>query len=346
MLTPVAVFDPIEIDGSTVERASLHNVSVMRQTLGECAYVGEPLEVYKANMIIPQIINAEPKYNYGEVIAAGGVSANDVPEVCPICGGSVSYRDNDGVITLVCDNPYCEGKLINRLDHFFGKKGLDIKGISKATFEKLIDWGWVTSIEDVFYLSINKNEWIKKDGFGVASVTKILQSIENGKNVTLESFLSAIGIPLIGKTYAKELVKHFKSYSDFRDAVMDDTYHFFTLNNFGEEMDFNLKNFNYEEFDRISKLLTFKETIVNNSEQKLNNMTFCITGKLKVYKNRTELSDKIKSLGGKVVDKVTSKTVALINNDVNSNSSKNKTAKDLNIPIVSEEDFIRQYIEK
>ena len=134
VLTPVAIFDPVEIDGSIVEKASLHNVSVMRQILGDCAYVGEWLEVYKANMIIPQIADAGPKHNYGEVIAAGGVSANDNPEFCPICGQPVDYMDNDGVITLVCNNPNCEGKLVNRIDHFAGKKGLDIKGLSLSTF--------------------------------------------------------------------------------------------------------------------------------------------------------------------------------------------------------------------
>ena len=158
VLTPVAVFDSIDIDGTEVSKASLHNVSIMREVLGNCAYVGEPLQVYKANQIIPQIAEAGPKYDYGYVIANGGVSANDVIEKCPICGGEVVYiTSNDGVTNAYCDNPSCEGKLINKLEHFCGKKGLDIKGLSKMTLEKLINWGWIENIQDIFTLKNYRN---------------------------------------------------------------------------------------------------------------------------------------------------------------------------------------------
>lgn len=348
VLTPVAVFDPIDIDGSTVERASLHNVSVMREILGDCAYVGEPLQVYKANQIIPQIAEAGPKYNYGYVIAYGGVSANDVIERCPICGGDVAYiTSDDGVINAYCDNPLCEGKLINRLEHFCGKKGLDIKGLSKATFQKLIDWEWLENLEGVFNLNQYRNEWIKKPGFGIASVDKILKSIEEHRHTTLDAFISAIGIPLIGRTAAKDLTNYFETYEDFRDAVMDDTYNFFILDNFGEEMNNSIKNFNYTEADRISKLLIFEAPVVNNIQinNSLTGKTIVITGKLTTFKNRAELKAVIESHGGKVLDSISGKTDLLINNDVNSTSSKNKAAKARNIPIVSELDFMKQYIE-
>ena len=348
VLTPVAVFDPIDIDGSTVERASLHNVSVMREILGDCAYVGEHLQVYKANQIIPQIAEAEPKYDYGYVIAHGGISANDTIERCPICGGDVEYiTSDDGVINAYCNNPLCEGKLINRLEHFCGKKGLDIKGLSKATFQKLIDWEWIKNIEDIFYLSNYRNEWIKKSGFGIASVDKILKSIEEHKHTTLDAFISAIGIPLIGRAVAKDLINYFETYEDFRNAVNDKDYHFYNLNNFGEEMDNSIKNFDYTEADKIFKLLIFESPIVNNNKinDNLAGKTIVITGKLTNFKNRAELKSVIEAHGGKVVDSISAKTDILINNDVNSTSSKNKAAQARNIPIISELDFIQQYIE-
>ena len=219
VLTPVAVFDPIEIDGTEVMRASLHNVSIMKEILGDCAYVGEPLKIYKANQIIPQIYSAGPKYNYGEVIAAGGVSANDVIEYCPICGHEVSYKEDNGIERVYCDNPACEGKLINQLDHFCGKKGLDIKGLSKKTLEKLIDWGWIKTLDDIFRLDEHRNEWIKKPGFGAASVDKILNAIKEGRKCTTSKFIAALGIPFIGKVAADTLQNKFGNYKNFKAAI-------------------------------------------------------------------------------------------------------------------------------
>ena len=339
VLTPVAVFDPIDMDGSIVERASLHNVSVMREILGDCAYVGEHLQVYKANMIIPQIASAGPHYDYGYVVSHGGVSANDSPEYCPICCGVVSYKDNNGVVTLECDNPYCEGKILNRLEHFASKKGLDIKGLSLATFEKLLDWKWIESLIDIFKLKEHREEWISKPGFGVASVDKILNSIEESKNTTLDAFIASLGIPLIGNTVSKELIKYFKTYDEFRDAVNDDTYHFSTIDGFGPEMDNELKYFDYSEADEIYHLLNIKIPEEKEENLKLKDLTFVITGKLKKYKNRAELVDVISKAGGKVASSVSGKTNYLINNDITSNSSKNLTAKKLGIKIITEEDF-------
>lgn len=339
VLTPVAVFDPIDMDGSIVERASLHNVSVMREILGDCAYVGEHLQVYKANMIIPQIASAGPHYDYGYVVSHGGVSANDSPEYCPICCGIVSYKDNNGVVTLECDNPYCEGKILNRLEHFASKKGLDIKGLSLATFEKLLDWKWIESLIDIFKLKEHREEWISKPGFGVASVDKILNSIEESKNTTLDAFIASLGIPLIGNTVSKELIKYFKTYDEFRNAVNDDTYHFSTIDGFGPEMDNELKYFDYSEADEIYHLLNIKIPEEKEENLKLKDLTFVITGKLKKYKNRAELVDVISQAGGKVASSVSGKTNYLINNDITSNSSKNLTAKKLGVKIITEEDF-------
>lgn len=351
VLTPVAVFEPIDIDGSIVERASLHNVSVMRDILGDCSYVGEPLKVAKMNMIIPQVLEAGPKMTYEEILKHGRIKALNEISICPICGGEVSIIPSDnGILNAICQNPSCEGKLINRLDHFCGKKGLDIKGISKATLSKLIDWGWINHIKDIYTLYTHKDEWIKKSGFGLASVNKILKAIEDNKTITLDAYISAFGIPLIGRTAAKELTQYFETYKDFRAAVNDKKYSFATLPHFGPEMNFALKSFDYTEADCIAPLFFIESTKNTNEEKivndKLKDKIIVITGKLTTFKNRNELKDLIIKNGGKVSDSITSKTSLLINNDINSNSSKNKTAKSKGIPIISEADFIQSYIEK
>ena len=345
VLTPVAVFDPIEIDGSVVERASLHNVSVMRETLGSCAYVGEPLEIYKANMIIPQVAKAGPKYDYGYVISHGGVSANDCPERCPVCGsGDISIHDNDGVKVLMCDNPSCEGKLINKIDHYCSKKGLDIKGLSDTTIEKLMNYGWIDKISDIYKLKNHRIEWILKPGFGEKSVDNILTSIENSRKVALDSFISSLGIPLIGENVAKELVKYVDSYDDFREKVKNH-YNFSKLDTFGESKTESLWNFDYEDADYIvSNFITFLEKPKVEQNDSLKNITIVITGKLKKYKNRAALEDAIRAAGGKISGSVSKNTNYLINNDTTSTSSKNLTAQKLGVEIISEEDFINKFL--
>lgn len=341
-LTPVAVFDPVELDGTIVERASLHNYSIMRKILGSCAYVGEPLKIFKANMIIPQILEAGPHYNYGYVIAHGGVSAHDVIETCPICGGEVwLVESDDGVENYVCQNPNCEGKLINRLDHFCGKKGLDIKGLSKATLEKLIAWEWVSCFADIYELSQYKIIWMDTPGFGDRSVKAILTAIENSKTQTLESFISAIGIPLIGRSMAKEICKHVSTYEEFRKLV-NEKFNFSQWNSFGPEKCASILNYDYTDADKVVQYLTFSSPEETTND--LNGLTIVITGSLKEYKNRNLLKNEIEKRGGKVAGSVSSNTSYLINNDINSKSSKNDMAKKLNIPIISEKDFIEKFL--
>lgn len=347
VLTPVAVFDPIEIDGAEVSRASLHNVSVMRETLGDCAYVGEPLEVFKSNMIIPQIYSAGPKYNYGEVISKGGVSANDAPEFCPICHGEIVFREENGVERAYCENPICSGKLINRLDHFCGKKGLDIKGLSKKTLEKLIDWGWINSLEDIFKLQEHRNEWIEKEGFGIASVDKILSAIDSSSCCTASKFIAAIGIPQIGKVASEDLIKVYHTYNGFRHAVdfPDEDDRLYNIKGIGEVMIKTLTTFDYTEADNIFdnhiiEIISSVPEENKDEDKKLKDKIFVITGKTIEFKNRNELKDFIESNGGKVTGSVSKKTNYLVNNDVNSTSSKNKTAKELNIPIITEKQLI------
>lgn len=330
VLTPVALLEPINIDGSEVSRASLHNISIMDE-LG-IKYQDTKVMVYKANMIIPQISKALP-YE-GEI-----ASLINIPAVCPICGEPTIIKGENGVRVLYCSNPNCEGKLINRLDHFFGKKGLDAKGLSKATFEKLIDWGWIENIKDVFKLKEHKKEWEKMQGFGEKSVEKILQAIEDCKSCSLDAIISAAGIPLIGKTVGKDLSKRFGSYSEFREAV-ESGFDFTSFGGYGWEMHKAISDFDYSELDYIvDNYLQIKENNKEDNELKLKDLTFCVTGKVHIWKNRDSLSTFIESLGGKVTGSVSKNTNYLINNDINSTSAKNKKAQELDIPILSEEDF-------
>lgn len=346
VLTPVAVFEPVEIDGTTVERASLHNYSVMKDVMGDCAYVGQRIEVYKANQIIPQIASAI-KMSYGEVLCKGGVSANDNPEFCPICQGATAIiASADGIKNMVCDNPNCSGKIINQLDHYCSKKGLDIKGLSKATLEKLIDWGWVNRITDLYILDRYKDEWIKQEGFGEKSVTKILSAIEASKKCKLENFISALGIPLIGRTVSKELVKYIKDYNDFRQKVKSN-YDFSNIDGFGAAINNSLLSFDYTYADFIyHTFLTIEEAQnedVQSGGSSLEGMTFVITGKLKTFKNRDELKAVIESKGGKVAGSVSKNTDYLINNDNLSTTAKNKKAQELGVPIITEETFLKNF---
>lgn len=339
VLTPVAIFEPIDVDGSTVERASLHNCSIMSELFGPLGpHKYQEVEVFKANMIIPQIKSVKQTGLYEE-------NAIHDPTICPVCGGEIIYKSVVDSVSLACTNPTCPGKLINRLDHFCGKKGLDMKGISKATLEKLIDWGWVNDFTDIFELSIHRSEWVQKPGFGAKSVEKVLNAINTGANCELHQFIAALGIPLIGSTASKELAKHFETWEKFVEAA-EGGFAFYTLPNFGGEMHNSLVSFNYAE----AKLLADHYIHFNLPEvapvpvgESLAGKTFVITGKLTHFKNRDEIKARIEALGGKVTGSVSKNTNFLINNDVNSTSSKNMTAKSLGIPILSESDFIQTF---
>lgn len=329
VLTPVAIFEPVEIDGTEVSRASLHNVSVMMETLGQ-AYRGQLIKVFKANMIIPQVSWGEQKL----------LTISDFRcESCPICGGHTELKNNDGVVTLHCTNLQCEGKLINRLDHFCGKKGLDIKGLSKATLEKLINWGWISSFIDIYKLETYSNEWKNKPGFGEKSVERILNAIEDSRHPSLDAVIAAAGIPLIGRTVAKDLAKRIATYEDFR-YMIEEGFDFTQYDGFGEMMSAALLDFNYKEIDDVvDYAFTIQKEEPIETENSLEGLTFCITGKVHTVKNRDELKTIIENNGGKVVSSMSSKVNYLINNDITSTSSKNKTAKDLGIPIITEEDL-------
>ena len=269
-----------------------------------------------------------------------------LPTACPCCGYPTVIQGD----FLYCSNPACAGKLINRLDHFCGKKGLDIKGLSKATFEKLLDWGWITCLSDIFELKNHKNEWINKSGFGEKSVDNILNAIEVSKNTTDDKFIAAIGIPLIGTTIAKELCKKEVGYFHIREDIAG-KYDFTKWDGIGWEISQSLLNFNFEEADYIWNNY-LKDTISNplwedpskSQILPLNGLNIVITGNLSIYKNRAALQADIEKYGGKVIGTVSKNTSYLINNDVNSTSSKNVTAKKLNIPIITEQDFIKKFL--
>ena len=337
ILTPVAVFEPVEIDGCEVSRASMHNVSILGEILG-LPYVGQKIEVYKANQIIPQIKSAEKSDVLGDKYLFA-------PKQCPICGGETLLEVSSVSDTrnLVCQNPLCEGKLINKLDHFCSKKGLDIKGLSKATLEKLIEWEWIKNYEDIFNLKTHQKEWINKTGFGEKSVFNILEAIEESKQCGLDKFIAALGIPLIGTRAAKDLQGHFHTWTNFINSVTT-KFKFYELPNFGIEMHNSLINFDYTEAINLAEnYIEVIEEVFKPVETKLQDKSIVITGKLNHYKNRDEIKSVIEALGGKVVGSISGKTDYLINNDTESTSSKNLAAKKLNIPIVSEEQFIEMF---
>ena len=329
-LTPVAVFEPVDILGSECERASLHNLSIMEQIFGTlCPDKGTPIKVFKADLIIPQVKTAEK---------SGDGLPIPILENCPICGEKLIIKQDNDSKVLFCPNEQCEGKFLNIVDHYAGKSGLDIKGLSKATLTKLMSWGWLNSLTDLYKLNTHKQEWYTKSGFGIKSVDNILSAIEASKKTTLNKFIAALGIPLVGSKVAKDLASHFGTWDKFMKAV-DSKYEFYQLPNFGIEMHKAILNYNYAEARSIvAEYLEF-ETVQAETADKLSGLTFVITGKVYKVKNRDELKAIIENNGGKVTGSVSKNTNYLINNDVNSTSAKNVAATRLGIPILTEEEF-------
>lgn len=341
ILTPVAVFKPIEISGSVVERASLHNLSIMRELLGKYPEKKQKIWVIKANEIIPQVVKAEYQNNqpHDHILDNGFIS------LCPKCGEPTKVEISEsGVETLHCTNENCSCRIVNILDHYCGRSGMDIKGMSKATLEKVLDWGWVNSIKDIYTLSEHRQEWIRKPGFGPASVDKILDAIEQSKECGLDKFLVALGIPLVGTRAAKELNKVFKNWTEFFNSL-NQNFKYYTLPNFGIEIHKSITNFNYEEANHIAENYLIFNVEEESEAKSLEGLTFVITGSLNLFRNRSELQAIIESMGGKVSGSVSRNTNYLINNDVESSSSKNLTAKRLGIPILSEEIFKKNFLE-
>ena len=335
ILTPVAIYDDVDTDDSIINRASLHNLNIMNQLLGK-PYKGQKIWVCKQNEIIPQVVRSE------RLDAA--LTYIDIPAKCPVCGSNTYVKDD----FLYCSNPNCDGKFINQLVHFCGKKGLDIKGLSEATLQKLVDWGWINNYQELFSLSNFRDEWIKKPGFGQKSVDKLLSTIEEVRYCELWQFISALSIPLIGSTYAKEIAKKCKDWFSFREYI-EKNYNFTDWDRFGYEMNDSLHRFNYSQADDLAyKILDIHNSLWVDPQatmptikfSEVNGKIFVITGATRQFQNRDEVKAIIEARGGKVTASVSKNTDYLINNDINSTSNKNIKAKQLGIPIITEEQLI------
>ena len=339
VLTPVAIFEPVDTGDSVIERASLHNLSVMRDVLGRYPEYQQKIYVAKMNMITPHITRVEYKNNsFHDHILTNGFCT-----YCPCCGEPTEIVQSDnGIYNIVCGNPSCEGKLENRIDHYLGKNGLNVKGISKMTIRKLLEWSWINELRDIYKLNEHKAEWESKPGFGAASVGKILAAIDaEGRHTKLESYISAIGIPLVGKAVAKEICKYYSTWKEFRDAVGGD---WTVFEGFGPNMSASINNFNYKEFDEIAQWITFSDLNSQNNNSigvAIKDKKFCVTGKLTHFKNRDELQADIESFGGKLVSSVSSVTDYLITNTPNSGTGKNTTAQALGVKIITENEYMQ-----
>lgn len=343
ILTPVAIFDTVDIEGSEVSRASLHNISVMSEILGR-SWKGQRIGVYKANMIIPAVRWAEQfdASKFNDLIL--DVSYNNIPIKCPICGQPTKIvKENDSEV-LCCTNETCKGRLLGKLSHAASKNALNIDGLSESTIEKFINLGWLNSIQDIYYLVTHENEMKALEGFGDKSVEKLLSSIEKSRNTSLERFIYSLSIPLVGKS-ASKLVAEAADYDLGKFMNIMTIYgakYFGSIQGIGDVLISSMDNYFEKQCDKIwqlSKEFVFETKGNYKTNDLLNGKTFVITGSLNHYSNRNELKEVIESNGGKVSGSISSKTSYLINNDIDSTSSKNKKAKSLGIPIINEEDF-------
>lgn len=330
-LTPVALFNDVFLDGTTVNRASLHNVTILKELqLG----IGDEVTVYKSNEIIPQLRDNLTRSN-----------TITIPSTCPICGSPTKIKKENNSEILTCTNPNCKGKLLGKLCHAVSKKALNIDSLSEATLQKFIDRGWLQCVEDIYHLPLYKDKISRMEGFGAKSTKKLMENIEKSKDITLDKFISSLSIPLIGTTASKDIAK-FCDYDieKFKLIMGKSPYKFTKIEGFGDKMAHSLFDWwsdNVKEFLELERHFRFKKIENNINVDKLKGQNFVITGKLHHFANRDALKEKIESLGGKVVGSISSNTSFLINNDVNSTSSKNTKAKKLNIPIISEDDFIK-----
>lgn len=328
LINPIAVFEPVELEGTTVSRASLHNISIMENLeLG----IGDNIQVYKANMIIPQV---------ADNLTRSGVT--DIPEICPVCGGKTQIKEENEVKVLICTNEDCLAKKIKLFTHFVSRDAMNIDGLSEATIEKLIAKGLVCELADLFHVDKFREEITQMEGFGEKSFLNLVESIEHARTTIPAKFIYSLGIPNIGLSTAKLICKEFKNdISVILDAGVEDLTGIDGVGGVIAEayVTFFSKESNRKAALDVLKEITF-EPMEETAPQLLDGKTFVITGSLVKYENRNALKDEIERLGGKVSGSVSSKTNFLINNDNQSNSSKNKKARELNIPVITEEEFL------
>lgn len=335
LINPVAIFEPVELEGTTVQRASLHNVSILQELeLG----IGDEITVYKANMIIPQIAE--------NITRSGAVSP---PERCPRCGGQTEVVTREDVKVLMCTNPGCPAKQIKALEHFASRQAMNIEGLSEATLRKMADQGWLETFADLYRLKEHAAEIQQMEGFGEKSCENLLASIEKSRKAQLSSLLSGLGIPGIGGAGARLLSRHF--HGDL-NAIMQATEEKLSqIDGIGPVLAEEIRRFfrQPQNQDMIMDLMQFVQIEPERESaqvQQLEGVTFVITGSLKHFANRDELKKVLEERGAKVAGSVSSKTSYLINNDTESTSSKNKKARELGIPILNEEALLALLEEK
>ncbi len=329
LINPVAVFEPVELEGSRVSRASVHNISIMEEMkLG----VGDRIKVYKANMIIPQI---------SENLTRSGVK--DIPKYCPACGGKTRIKNENGVKTLYCENKNCSAKHIKLYTLFVSRNGMNIDGLSEETLEKFIDAGYIKEFADIFKLDRYKEEIINTPGFGQKSYENLMNSIHQSRKPVLHALLYSLGIPNIGEANAKLICRYFDYDLDkIRHASVEELTR---IDNVGEIMaekfvEYFRKEENISRLDHLLKEITITKPEASQTLQSMAGLTFVITGNVFQFPNRNAVKEYIEARGGKVTGSVTSKTNYLINNDAASSSTKNKKAKELEIPIITEQQFL------
>ncbi|EGC74731.1 hypothetical protein HMPREF0490_01611 [Lachnospiraceae bacterium 6_1_37FAA] len=330
LINPVAIFDPVELEGTTVSRASVHNLSIMEELeLG----IGDTIQVYKANMIIPQI---------AENLTRSGMAP--VPECCPACGGETEIRQVSDTKTLYCTNPDCGAKHIKAFSLFVSRDAMNIDGLSEATLEKFITRGFIRHFSDIFHLERYGEEIRSMEGFGEKSYKNLQDSIEKARTTTLPKLIYGLGIANIGLSNAKMICRAFDY--DVEKMLQADVEALNEIQGVGDVIarafvDYFAVEDHREEFFRLLEEVKIPEEETTQEEQIFAGMNFVITGSVEHFANRNEVKEVIESKGGKVTGSVTSKTNWLINNDVESTSSKNKKARELGIPIISEDTFLK-----
>ncbi|MBQ2105767.1 MAG: NAD-dependent DNA ligase LigA [Lachnospiraceae bacterium] len=329
LINPVAVFEPVELEGTTVSRASVHNISIME---GLELGAGDRITVYKANMIIPQIADNRTR---------SGV--RDIPEHCPVCGGATEIRSINEVKSLYCTNPDCQAKKMKGFALFVSRDALNIDGLSEMTLEKFIAAGFIHEFSDIFHLDRHKEAIVEMEGFGEKSYENLVQAAKHASHTTLPRLIYGLGIAGIGLANAKMICKHFRY--DLEAMRKADSEDLCSIDGIGMVLaDAWVKYFkeekNNEALDHLLADLTFEEELTESGDSSLEGKVFVVTGSVEHFANRKELQAMIESKGGKVTGSVTAKTHYLINNDVTSNSSKNKKAKELGVAIISEVDFL------
>ncbi len=330
LINPVAIFEPVELEGTTVSRASVHNISIMEELeLG----IGDTIEVYKANMIIPQIAVNQTR---------SGVK--DIPTECPACHGQTEIRQVNDTKVLFCTNPDCGAKHLKSFALFVSRDALNVDGLSEATLEKFIAKGFIRSYTDLFHLDRYEEEITQMEGFGEKSYKNLQASIEKARNTTLPKFIYGLGIAGIGLANAKVICKQYKY--NLEDMMAANEEEICAIDGIGPVLANAFVTYfadekHREEVNHLLQEVQIAVEEVNASEQIFEGLTFVITGSVEHFANRNEVKDVIESKGGKVAGSVSAKTHYLINNDVNSTSSKNKKARELGIPILSEEDFLK-----